>query len=183
MNTQNSSFYFVSKRKLYSLLCAVLLSISCAQSPKINETARQEAETLANEASAIYKKSQQAISFDNKYSWKMAVDVNDAKIRNEKFLSAAKDLESAREKFLQASTKMTEAMNGQTRFDSEEARNLSRKSDTYKMWADMAELERKTLQEASAVTDTKALSQKLTEAQEKRDKMNKDLMEFMKISS
>jgi mevalonate pyrophosphate decarboxylase len=78
---------------------------------------------------------------------------------------------------------MTEAMNGQASFDSDEARILFRKSDTYKMWAEMAELERKTLQEASTMTDTKAMTQKLTETQEKRDKLNKVLMESIKAAS
>lgn len=109
--------------------------------------------------------------------------MNDAKTRNEKFLTAAKDLESARDKFLQASTKMTEAMGGQDRLDSEEAGNLSRRSGAYKMWSDMAELERKALQEASTMIDTKAIHQKLDETQEKRDKMNKDLMELIRLSS
>jgi hypothetical protein len=182
MITKNSIFYLFIGRKIYGLLCLALLSIGCAQAPKINAAARQEAETLANDATALYKKSQQAISFDNKYSWKMAVDMDDAKTRNGKFLSAAKDLESARDKFLQASTKMTEAMNGQTRLDSDEAGNLSRMSRAYKLWSDMAELERKTLQDASVMTDPKALDQKLTEAQENRDKMNKDLMEIIRLA-
>lgn len=69
MKTQNSIFYLLVVRKPFGLLCIALLCISCAQSPKINETARKEAETLANDASNIYKKSQQSISFDNKYTW------------------------------------------------------------------------------------------------------------------
>lgn len=182
MNNKNLISYFLGRRKFFSLLCAVLLCISCTKSPKINETARQEAETLAKEATAVYEKSQQTISFKNKYSWEMAINVDDAKTRNGKFLSAAKDLELAKEKFLQASAKMTEAMNGQTKFDSDEAKKLSQKSQTYKMWSEMAEFERKTLQDATLVSDPKPLQQKLTEAQEKRDNMNKELMEYIGIT-
>lgn len=189
MKTLNSIFcldsnsYLARRRTLYGVLLIILLGISCAQTPKIDEMARKEAESLANEASALYKKSQQSVSFDNKYSWMMAVGVDDAKTRNGKFASAAKDLDSTRDKFLQASTKMTEAMNGQTRLDSEEARDLWNRSNSYKMWAEMAEFERKTLQEATAVTDPKALEKKMTEAQEERDQMNKNLMAQMRVSS
>lgn len=181
MKNKNSISYFVGKRKHFSLLCAILLCISCTKLPKINETARQEAETLAKDAAAVYEKSQQAVSFQNKYTWMSAISMDDVKTRSAKFLSAAKDLESAKDKFSQASAKMTEAMNGQTRLDSDEARYLHSKSTAYKMWAEMADFESKTLRDASNVTDKKALEQKLTEAQEKRDKLNKELMEYMRV--
>lgn len=178
---KNSISYFVGKRKLFSLLCAVLLCVSCTKLPKINEAARQEAETLAKDATASYEKSQKSVSFANKYSWQ--VDVDDAKTRSGKFLAAAKDLELARDKFLQASTKIAEAMNGQTSFDSDEARYLWQKSRGYKAWSDMAEFERTALQDAAAMTDTKTQNQKLTVAQEKRDEMNKELMAIMKYAN
>ena len=144
MKGQNSTLCSLHRRKIIYLLCAVLLSIGCSQSPKINETARQEAEATANEATAIYKKAQEIISFENKYSWQMTIDVNDEKTRNAKFVSAAKELETARDKFLLASTKMREALNGQKAFDNELATRLSRMSNAYKQWSEMAEFARKT---------------------------------------
>lgn len=181
MNNKNLISYFAGKRKVFGLLCAFLFCVSCTNLPKINETARQEAETLAKEATALYEKSQQPVSFQNKYTWMSAISMDDAKTRSGKFLSVAKGLESAKDKFLQASAKMTEALNGQTRFDSDDAKKLQGKSQIYKMWAEMADFESKSLQDASAVTDKKALEQKMTEAQEKRDKMNKELMEYIRV--
>ena len=182
MNIRNFMTGLLVRKKLGALVCLALLSIGCG-SAKIDTAAQKEGETLANEASAVYKKSQQSISFDNKYSWDTAVNMDDEKTRNGKFTAAAKDLEAAKDKFSQASAKMKQAMNGQDKFASAETKTLAQKSQTYKMWSDLAEFERKTLQDASTMTDKKALIQKLTEAQAERDKMNKELMDYMKVTN
>ena len=113
----------------------------------------------------------------------MAIEVNDEKTRNAKFVSAAKELETARDKFLLASTKIREAMNGQKAFDNEQATRLSRMSNAYKQWSEMAEFERKTLQEASGMTDLKKLREKFTEAQKAWEKMNEDLMSSIRSAN
>ena len=180
MKNQNLTFSFIHSSKFVCLLCAVLLAIGCSLSPKINETAKQEAETIANDASRIYQKAQEIVSMEIEYGWSLILEVNDTKTRNEKFISAAKELETARDKFLQASAKMNEALNGQKKYDNEQATRLSRMSEAYKRFSERAEFERKTWQEASTLTDPKLLRQKLTEAQKIQNKMTKDLMSFMR---
>jgi hypothetical protein len=176
MKTQAPNLCSTHWRKLVYVLCAVLLSTGCSQSPQINETARQEAEAISNDAAASYKKAQGIVSLENKYSWEMAVDVNDQQTRNAKFASAAKELEAARDKFMQASAKMREALNGQKAFDNELATRLSRKSELYKLWSEVAEFERKTWQESAGINDPKKLRETLTEAQKEQKKMSEELM-------
>ena len=168
--------------KLAYVLCAVLSGAACSQSAQINETARREAEAMAKDATASYEKAQGAISLRNKYSWEMAVDVSDQQTRNAKFASAAKDLETARDKFSQASAKMSEALNGQKAFDNELATRLSRTSEAYKEWSELAEYERKTWQEASDMTDPKALREKLSEAQKKQQQKKEVVMARLRAS-
>jgi hypothetical protein len=180
MKNQLPNLRPIRRAKLAYVLCVALLSAGCGQSAQINEAARREAEATANDATASYKKAQDIVSLGNKYSWEMAVDVNDQQTRNAKFTSAAKELEAARDKFSQASVKMREALNGQKAFDNELATRLSRMSDAYKRWSELAEFERKAWQEASAMTDPKAIREKLTEAQKQQQKMNEELMSMMR---
>lgn len=162
------------------MLCAVLLSAGCNQSPRINEMARQEADATIDDALASYNKAQRIISLENNYSWEMTVEVNDQPTQNAKFAYAAGELETARDKFLQASAKMREALNGQKAFDNELATRLSRMSEAYQRWSELAEFERRNWQEASGLTDSGALREKLTEAQKKQQKMSEELMSMMR---
>ena len=162
------------------VLCTVVLAITaCSRSPEINETVRKEAETIADQASAAYKEARSSVSLDNKYSWQGAIEVNDEKTRNEKFTAAAKGLEVARDKFLDASKKMKDALGGQAAFDNKLATRVSRTSEAYKYWSDLAEFERKTWKDAAETTDANVLKQNLSVAQQKQQKMNEVLMAMM----
>ena len=93
MKSQNR---MVPSEQLKSLLCvlgmAFLLTIACSRSPQINETARKEAEAIADEATVAYKDARRSVSLDNKYSCQGAIEINDEPTRNEKFTTAARDL-------------------------------------------------------------------------------------------
>ena len=170
--TRKNSIACSTRLKTFAYLVSVLLlSAGCSKSA-INETARKEAEAIAKEATGVYEKSQGSISLRNPYTWQAAIEVNDEQTRKGKFVAAAKQLEQARDKFLEASTKMTEALNGQKAFDNQLATQLSRTQRLYQAWSELAEFEMKTWQDASSMSDTKLLTDKLKEAHKKQQKLN-----------
>ena len=163
-------------RKTIWLLCVVLLIIGCGRSVKFNEVARKEAEAAENEAVTAYTKAGKSISLENRYS----VAIGDSKTLKAKLAAAARDYETARDKFALASTKMREAMNGQASFDNKEAGFLGRSSEAYKLWSEMAEFERKTCQDWSEVKDPKAIEDNLDVAVKARNKMNDGVMSMLR---
>lgn len=172
-------------RKIICLLWAVLLIIGCgsSQSVKINEAARKEAETAEKEAVTAYTKAGQSISLENRYGVEMATTMGDWKTNKAKFAAAAKDYETARDKFALASTKMREAMGGQASFDNKEAGFLGRSSEAFKLWSEMAEFERKTCQDWSEAKDPKAIKDNLDAAVKARKKMNDEVMSMIRAAS
>ena len=168
--------------RLICLLCAVLLIAGCgsSRSVKINEVARQEAETAENEAVAAYKKALESISLENRYGVEMATTMGDWKTSKAKFAAAARDYETARDKFALASTKMREAMNGQASFDNKRVGYLGRTSTAFKLWSEMAEFERKTCQDWSEAKGPKAIQDNLDVALKARKKMNDEVTSMIR---
>lgn len=166
-------------RKTICLLGAVLLIVGCGRSVKVNEAARKEAEAAENEAVTAYTRAGKSISLENRYS----VAIGDWKTNKAKLAAAAKDYETARDKFALASTKMREAMNGQASFDNKEAGFLGRSSTAYKLWSEMAEFERKTCQDWSEAKDPKAIQDNLDAAVKARKKMNDEVMSMIRSAS
>ena len=168
-------------RKTLWLLCAVLLIVGCgrSQSAKFNEAARKEAETAKNEAVKAYTRAVESISLENRYGVEMATTMGNWKTNKAKFAAAARDYETARDKFALASTKMREAMNGQASFDNKEAKFLGRSSEAFKLWSEMAEFERKTCQDWSEAKDPKTIQDNLDVAVKARKKMNDAVMSMM----
>ena len=134
-------------RKIICLLWAVLLISGCgsSQSAKFNEAARKEADTAENEGVTAYKRAVESISLENRYGVESAMTMSDWKTNKAKFAAAARDYETARDKFALASTKMREAINGQRSFDNKRAGFLERSSTAFELWSEMAEFERKNL--------------------------------------
>jgi len=172
-------------RKTIWLLCAVLLIIGCgkSQSAKFNEAARMEAETAGNEAVTAYTRAGKSISLENRYGAESAATMGDWKTNKGKFAAAARDYETARDRFALASTKMREAMNGQASFDNKEAGYLGRSSTAFKLWSEMAEFERKTCQDWSEAKNAKAIQDNLDVAIKARKKMNDEVMSMMRSAS
>lgn len=172
-------------RKTICLLWAVLLIVGCgsSQSVKFNEAARKEAETAENEAVAAYKKAVENISLENRYGVEMATTMGDWKTNKTKFAAAARDYETSRDKFGLASTKMREAINGQSSFDNKRAGYLGRSSTAFKLWSEMAEFERKTCQDWSEAKDPKAIQANLDMAVKARKKMNDEVMSMMRSAN
>ena len=172
-------------RKIIWLLWAGLLIVGCgsSKSVSINETARKEAETAENEAVAAYKKAVESVSLENRYGVEMTATIGDWKTNRAKFAAAATDYRTARDKFSLASTKMREAMNGQASFDNKEAGSLGRSSEAFKLWAEMAEFERKTCQGWSEAKDPKAIQDNLDVAVKARKKMNDEVMSMFRAAS
>jgi hypothetical protein len=172
-------------RKIICLLWAVLLIVGCgrSQSVKINEVARQEAETAENEAVAAYKKAVEGISLENRYGVEMATTMGNWKTNKAKFAAAARDYETARDKFALASTKMREAMNGQASFDNKRVGYLGRSSTAFKLWSEMAEFERKTCQDWSEAKDPKAIQANLDVVVKARKKMNDEVMSTIRSAN
>jgi hypothetical protein len=163
-------------RKIICLLWAALLIAGCGRSVKFNEVARKEAEAAENEAVTAYTKAGKSISLENRYS----VATGDSKTLKAKLAAAARDYETARDKFALASTKMREAMNGQMSFDNKEAGFLGRSSEAYKLWSEMAEFERKTCQDWSEAKDPKAIEDNLDVAVKARKKMSDGVMSMLR---
>ena len=172
-------------RKIICLLWAVLLIIGCgrSQSVKINETARKEAETAENEAVKAYKRAVESISLENRYGVEMATTMGDWKTNKAKFTAAARNYETARDKFALTSTKMREAMNGQASFDNKRAAYLGRSSTAFKLWSEMAEFERKTCQDWSEAKDPKAIQANLDVVVKARKKMNDEVMSMIRSAN
>jgi hypothetical protein len=172
-------------RKIIYLLCAVLLIVGCgrSQSAKFNEVARKEADTAENEAVKAYTRAIESISLDNRYGVEMATTMGNWKTNKAKFAAAARDYETARDKFALASTKMREAMNGQASFDNKRVAYLGRSSTAFKLWSEMAEFERKTCQDWSEAKDPKAIQDNLDVAVKARKKMNDAVMSMMRSAN
>jgi hypothetical protein len=171
-------------RKIIWLLWAGLLIVGCgsSKSVSINETARKEAETAENEAVAAYKKAVESVSLENRYGVEMTATIGDWKTNRAKFAATAKDYGTARDKYSLASTKMREAMNGQASFDNNEAGYLGRSSEAFKLWAEMAEFERKTCQGWSEEKDPKSIQNNLDVAVKARKKMNDEVMSMIRAA-
>lgn len=172
-------------RKFIFLLCGVLLIVGCGSSRavKINETARKEAGMAETDAVTAYTKAVESISLENRYGVEIATTMGEWKTNKAKFAAAAKNYETARDKFALASTKMREAMNGQASVDNKEAGFLGRSSEAYKLWSEMAEFERKTCQDWSEARDPKAIQDNLDVAVKARKKMNDEVMSMIRSAS
>ncbi|MEP7211820.1 MAG: hypothetical protein ABI791_02015 [Acidobacteriota bacterium] len=147
---------------------------------KIDKAALAEGEAAGKDASVLYEMSQKEISLANKYSWQKWVELRGAKERDAQLAVTAKQLEAARDKFTAASTKITESLRGQNPFTNDETKSASRMGDAYRKWSEMAEYERKTLQESVGINDVKVLTDKFTEAGAKQAKMNENVMAIIK---
>ena len=171
--------------KTIGLLCAVLLIVGCgsSRSARFNEMARMEAETAENEGGTAYTKAIESISLDNRYGVEMATTMGDWKTNKAKFAAAARDYETARDKFALASTKMREAMNGQASFDNKRAAYLGRRSTAFKLWSEMAEFERKTCQDWSEAKNPKAIQDNLDVALKARKQMNGEVMSMIRSAN
>jgi len=120
-------------RKTICLLWAVLFIVGCGrlQSANINEAVRKEADTAENEAVAAYTRAVESISLENRYGVEMATTMGNWKTNKAKFAAAARDYEMARDKFALTSTKMREAINGQSSFDNKRGAYLGRSSRAF----------------------------------------------------
>lgn len=172
-------------RKTICLLCAVLLIVGCGRShsAKFNEAARMEAETAENEAVKAYTRALESISLENRYEVEMATKMGDWKTNKAKLAAAARDYETARDKFALTSTKMREAMNGQASFDSKRLAYLGRLSTAFKLWSEMSEFERKTCQDWSQAKDPKAIQGNLDVAIKARKKMNDEVTSMIRAAN
>ena len=126
------------------LIVAIFVpAAACKRSPRapvINRQARAEAEAAAKEAAQLYRKTKDLL--DYKLSSFQTSDAL-AAIRKGKLLfeSEAADFKAAEDKFNEASGKYAGALGGGEAADSELHRRLSRLSEAYKKWAELAELD------------------------------------------